>query len=251
MGKIFRGAEVTRIYVGSFNDEPVKHEEQFGSLFKKDHALLLEQLNELPSLCCMRKVNDMVKRIRLNVVHACVLGSLRAKMPVFYGGESARINLIKNLGIVFEEVKNTYHLSDGDFPNIDEFRAVLQRMDFYTFPTIDRKNLNSLQDMLSIDIPHILEHAPTASSGALGGISDKDKTEISGSLSMFSLAEEDEKKMQNHQNIKSHEILVAIIAVLIVIIGLIIASVLENHSTAFFIIEYIKNLIQNNNLNQN
>ncbi len=56
MGKIFRGAEVTRIYVGSFHEGEILHKEEFGALFNKDNSALLSQLKELPSLCCMRKV---------------------------------------------------------------------------------------------------------------------------------------------------------------------------------------------------
>ena len=67
MGKIFRGAEVTRIYVGSYSDEEIKHKEQFGSLFEKDHDALLAQLNELPGMCCMRKVS-----IYQNVMTYCI-----------------------------------------------------------------------------------------------------------------------------------------------------------------------------------
>lgn len=255
MGKIFRGAEVTRIYVGSFHDEPIQHEAEFGSLFRKDHAHLLEQLKELPSMCCMRKVNEMVKRIRLCVVHVCVLGVLRSKMPLLYGADATQARLIKNLQAVFEEVKTTYHLSDGDFPDLDEFQAVLQRMDFYSFPAIDRATLNALQDMLSSDIPRILSFAPGASSGAIGGesrIRDSSAEGVSGGLAMFTLNEEDEKTLQGHQSMgalmRSQQILAGVIAVLVVIIGLIIASVVENHVTALAIgrnlVDFIDNLME-------
>ena len=241
MGKIFRGAEVTRIYVGSYQDGEIKHKDQFGSLFEKDHEQLLLQLKELPSMCCMRKVNEMVKRIRLCVVHVCVLGVLRSKMPMLYGAENTRIQLIKNLNVVFEEVKNLYHLSEGDFPNIDEFRGVLQRMDFYTFPAIDRTSLNTLQDLLSTDIPRIISHISGPTGGGPGGKSKGEVAEgesgnsgIAG-LNIFSFETEDEKNHQNQQSIgnlmKSQQIMGGVIAVLVFIIALIIASVLDNHQT--------------------
>ena len=65
---------MTRIYVGSYKDEEIRHPEKFSALFEKDHDHLVAQLKELPSMCSMRKVNEMVKRIRLCVVHVCVLG---------------------------------------------------------------------------------------------------------------------------------------------------------------------------------
>lgn len=248
MGKIFRGAEVTRIYVGSFDDQEIVHKAEFGELFEKDHAHLLAQLKELPSMCCMRKVNEMVKRIRLCVVHACVLGLLRSKMPLFMGAEQTRAGLIKNLDKVFEEVRNLYHLSEGDFPNIDEFRGVLQRMDFYTFPAIDRAVLNQLQDMLSTDIPHILSHVSGATGGAVGGARSED--DGSGArLQMFSIDEDgengSEKGKTMSEMVQSQQIMAVVIATLVVVIGLIVASVAEDHVTAQFISRAVAQAVTN------
>ena len=77
-------------------------------------------------------------------------------MPYLWGKEFARSKLILNLEETFEHVRNTYRLAEGDFPNIEEFRAVLQRMDFYSFPLTDRRTLNVLQDILILDIPRII-----------------------------------------------------------------------------------------------
>ena len=114
MGKIFRSAEVTRVYVGSYKDHnsdlpttattatsliqnghnsdpssikpdtsstttPINNEHTI--LFKKDRDVLLSRLHDLPKACGMRKVNDMVKRIRLIVFNVCLLGYLRSQIP--------------------------------------------------------------------------------------------------------------------------------------------------------------------------
>jgi len=50
-------------------------------LFKKDRDVLMGYLKELPKQCGMRKVNEIVKRITLNMTHVCFLGCLREKMP--------------------------------------------------------------------------------------------------------------------------------------------------------------------------
>ena len=47
MGKIFHGAEVTRVYVGSFKEDLVIREEHV-ALFKKDRESLLAKLDDLP-----------------------------------------------------------------------------------------------------------------------------------------------------------------------------------------------------------
>ena len=106
----------------------------------------------------MRKVNEMVKRIRLAIVNVCVLGHLRSKMPYIFGKEYIQKKLIDDLQLVFDTVRRQYDLAEGDFPKIDEFRAALRLADFSTFPHTKREVLVSLQDMLTVDIPRIIAH---------------------------------------------------------------------------------------------
>ena len=106
----------------------------------------------------MRKVNEMVKRIRLAIVNVCVLGHLRSKMPYLYGKERIQRKLIDDMQSVFDTVRRQYDLAEGDFPKIDEFRAALRLADFSTFPHTKREVLVSLQDMLTVDIPKIIAH---------------------------------------------------------------------------------------------
>eukprot|EP01034_Spumella_vulgaris_P023201 gene23201-29397_t len=154
MGRIFKGAEVTRIYVGSFRDEPIVREEH-KPLFDKDKSVLMAHLEQLPKACSMRKINEMVKRIRLAVVHVCVVSHLKSKMPVLWGKEAKQAYLIEHLQEVFADVRRTYQLAEGDFPRLDEYKAALQLLDMSTFARIDRKTLTALQDMLLSDIPKI------------------------------------------------------------------------------------------------
>jgi hypothetical protein len=156
MGKIFRGAEVTRVYVGSFNDEPLVRPE-YAQLFEKDRRVLMEQLNELPKLCSMRKINEMVKRIRLNIVNVCVVGHLRARMPWLWGREAAQRRLLDGLDEVFLAVQHEYGLSPGDFPPVGDFRQGLQLQDFSAFPRSDRKVLQQLKQMIDRDVPKMLQ----------------------------------------------------------------------------------------------
>jgi EH domain-containing protein 1 len=155
MGRIFRGAEVTRIYVGTFHDEPLLREEH-RPLFEKDKNILLSHLHQLPKACCLRKINEMVKRVRLAVVHVCIMGYLRSQLPwLGWGKEKKQAWLIENLSKVFEEIKLKYQLADGDFPKLEEYRSALQLSDFSVFPGTDRKILHNLQDILIHDIPKL------------------------------------------------------------------------------------------------
>jgi len=101
----------------------------------------MSQLDQLPKACSMRKINEMVKRIRKLVVHVCILGHLRSKMPYLWGKDKQQINLINNLDQIFNEVKRLYHVADGDFPKIDEYKIALDLNDFYKFSLVVRKDL--------------------------------------------------------------------------------------------------------------
>jgi hypothetical protein len=140
MGKVFRGAEVSRVYVGSFHDKEIAREEHT-ALFAKDKEVLLGRLRDLPKACGMRKVNEMVKRIRLAIVNVCVLGHLRSKMPYLFNKENIQNKLIDNLEVVFDTVRRKYDLAEGDFPKLDEFKAALRLADFSTFPHTSREVL--------------------------------------------------------------------------------------------------------------
>jgi hypothetical protein len=62
-------------------------------------------LQNLPALCGMRKVNEMVKRISLNTVNVLILGTLRSKMPFLpWGAEATKRKLIENLQETYLEV---------------------------------------------------------------------------------------------------------------------------------------------------
>lgn len=164
MGRIFKGAEVTRVYVGTFADG-IAVKEEHKKLFTSDKKVLLEQLEKLPNSCCLRKINEIVKRIRLLLVHVCILGHLKSQMPRIWGKESAQKTFILNIKQIFEEVKRLYNLAEGDFPKIEEFAASLQLCDFSKFPRTDKSTLTTLQSLINDDIPKIIKYVASVDKG--------------------------------------------------------------------------------------
>lgn len=157
MGKLFSTPEVVRVYAGSFWDKPLLHND-FESMFNADEEWLLDELMRLPSVSAERKVNAMVKRIRLVKVHLCILGYLRQQMPSVWGHASARKRLLDNLEHVFETVRNQYSLSEGDMPDIHDFRERLASSfdDFRVFPVLDPKDLDILEEILIESLPAVM-----------------------------------------------------------------------------------------------
>jgi hypothetical protein len=245
VGRIFRGAEVARIYVGSFHDEPLAREEH-KTLFDKDRKVLMDQLEVLPKACSMRKVNEMVKRLRKAVVHVCIMGHLRSKMPMLWGKEKTQMRLIEQLDSVFAEVRRTYQLAEGDFPKIDEYRAALALSDMSTFPRIDRHVLNTLQDMLLKDVPKITALiAGVGSSASSGKFSrsgknlDRDEGGEGDRLpQMFKFSEGSEGGDKRGQ-----AALALVVAVAIALVAAFVASVMDDHRVLLFFSAELKRAI--------
>jgi hypothetical protein len=159
MGKLFHTPEVVRVYTGSFWDKPLLHDD-FANMFDADENWLLDELMGLPSVSAERKVNAVVKRIRLVKVHICILGYLRAQMPRWWFGRhsSVRTHLLQHLEQVFETVRNLHTLPEGDMPNVDEFRQRLVLVeDFSSFPVLDPKDLELLETILRTELPKVLK----------------------------------------------------------------------------------------------
>lgn len=257
MGRIFKGAEVARIYVGSFRDEEEKKVDntvlrpEHKNLFDKDRKALMSYLDQLPKACSMRKVNEIVKRLRRAVVHVCVTGHLKAQMPYLWGKEATQTRLIERLDSIFLEVRRTYQLAEGDFPKIDEYKAALQLLDIGTFPNIDRSVLNTLQDMLLKDVPKITalvagvgSHSSSFPAGnakqQVNGGNDEDGYNDHRLPRMFFMSDDKNK----HRTISnSTAIIIIAVALVAVIAAVIIASVFNEHKFLQEILEKFQNCI--------
>lgn len=126
-------------------------------MFGSDEFLLINELVNLPKSCAERKVNEVVKRIRIIKVHVCLLGYLKHKTPKWVGKKKAMETLINNLDDVFDDVRIKYQLSAGDFPVADEFRKSLEEIeDFSKLPFADKQTLRKLDDIIKINIPALM-----------------------------------------------------------------------------------------------
>jgi len=159
LGKVIDTPEVSRVYVGSFWDQPLANDEQ-RALFEKESDDLYTQLAQLPRGAAIRKVNDLIKRARLAKVHACILDALKKKMPAMFGKQKEQQKLIANLEDIYREVAKERNLPLGDFPDPRHMKEKLATMDFTTFKKLDKKKLDTLDAMLTQDIPELLKLVP-------------------------------------------------------------------------------------------
>ncbi|CAH9082255.1 unnamed protein product [Cuscuta europaea] len=160
LGKVLDTPEVVRVYIGSFNDKPVKEgtDHMGKDLFEKEQDDLLEDLIDIPKKACDRKINEFVKRARDAKIHAYIISHLKKEMPSLMGKSKAQKRLIKNLEDVFVEVQRQTRIPAGDFPNVEHFRKVLVRYNIEDFEKLKPKMIQAVDEMLGQDIPELLKN---------------------------------------------------------------------------------------------
>jgi len=159
LGKVINTPEVTRVYVGSFWEQPYKNRE-FARLFDAEREDLIRDLHALPRQATIRKVNELVKRARLAKVHAYLISELHNQMPAVFGKKAKQEELIRDLNQTYNFVMQKYNLSVGDFPDIKRFRERLRVCDFSKFPKLNPRLIAAADAALAEEIPKLVKMFP-------------------------------------------------------------------------------------------
>ena len=109
-------------------------------------------------------------------VHAYIISYLKKEMPSMFGKDSKKKELISKLGDTFAAIQREHQISPGDFPNLQRMQEQLQYHDFSKFHAIRPKLLDTVDQMLAVDIarlmqmiPHEEENAPPSQAIVSGG----------------------------------------------------------------------------------
>lgn len=160
LGKVLNTPEVTRVYIGSFNDKPID-EAVLGpmgkELFEKEQEDLLVDLKDIPRKACDRRINEFVKRARAAKIHAYIISHLKKEMPTMMGKAKAQQRLIDNLEEEFTKVQKEFHLPVGDFPDVQHYKEVLSGYQIDKFEKLKPKMIQAVDNMLGYDIPDLLK----------------------------------------------------------------------------------------------
>eukprot|EP00658_Telonema_sp_P-2_P025752 TRINITY_DN2037_c0_g1_i2.p1 TRINITY_DN2037_c0_g1~~TRINITY_DN2037_c0_g1_i2.p1 ORF type:complete len:330 (+),score=95.36 TRINITY_DN2037_c0_g1_i2:131-1120(+) len=173
LGKCLNTPEVVRVYVGSFWDEPIDQKGMCNAdLFEREKTDLINDLKSLPKGSALRKVNEIVKRTRLAMIHAHIIGHIRNQMPSMFGKESKQKEIIENLADIFNDVRIANNLTPGDFPHMGEFKAKLEGYNgsFKDLPGPSKSKILRVNEALEKDLPYLIKmvpgmQAPSHSSG--------------------------------------------------------------------------------------
>jgi GTPase SAR1 family protein len=160
LGKVCDTPEVTKVYVGSFWDGPLRNME-LHDLFDREQDDLYRHIEQLPLSSSVQRINDLSKRARLVKAHALLMEHLRSCMPSMWGLEEKQAELLNNLRGVFGEVSRHYGIPLGDFPKADEMRRRLQNVDFSRIRRLDLGKLRMVDELLQCGIPDLLSMIPS------------------------------------------------------------------------------------------
>lgn len=160
LGKTMSSPEVARVYVGSFWQEPLKTMDNT-DLFEMEEKDLMKDLAILPRQSAVRKINELVKRIRKVKTLAYIIAHLKQQMPSLMGKEKKQNKLIADLPNVFRNILKKYSLAPGDFPDITSFSSKLRDTKFSEFHSLSQKQIDGLDDILNKDIPSLMDELPS------------------------------------------------------------------------------------------
>lgn len=160
LGKTMTSPEVIRVYVGSFWQEPLQNMDNV-DLFQMEERELMKDLAVLPRQSAVRKINELVKRIRKVKTLAYIIGHLKSQMPTLMGKEKKQQKLINDLPNVFRTILKKYNLAAGDFPEIHSFAAKLQEAKFAEFHSLSERYIQELDQVLTVEIPQLMAELPS------------------------------------------------------------------------------------------
>ncbi|KAI5701113.1 hypothetical protein M8J76_005532 [Diaphorina citri] len=162
LGKVLNSPEVSRVYVGSFWDEPLRFDTN-RRLFEDEERDLFQDIQTLPRNSAIRKLNDLGKRARIAKVHAYIIDNLKQNMPTMFGKQSKQDELIANLPNLFEHIRKTHSVSAGDFPDVKKMQDQLKNYNFDSFSYLDPGLIDTVDKMMANDICKIMAMIPNES----------------------------------------------------------------------------------------
>lgn len=151
--------EVLRVYVGSFWDQPLKHQEN-RALLEMEEKDLLADLRSLPRNVAVRRLNEIIIRARKAKVHGLILSHLKDQFGMF-GKEKTQRKLIEKMGEQFGEIATKHKLPKSDFPKLSEFKTELAKKEVFKYPKVKKEYIATIDEVISVDLPKLMGLIPS------------------------------------------------------------------------------------------
>lgn len=163
LGRALPCPEPSRLFVSSFHMGKLRNDDN-RHLMELEAQELYEDLQTLPRMAAIKKINDIIKRARQVKVHAFIMGELynyhqlqlsvvnNKLSSLFYPVRRNRESLLDKLPQVFEKLQRRNDLNFGDFPIIRSLHERLASCDFEKKLRPLKQNLiDEVDKMLNFD----------------------------------------------------------------------------------------------------
>lgn len=152
--------EPPRVYVGSFWDKPY-NPNSFSRLFAEEKLDLLHELLEIiPQQARDKKIASLIQRAKEVLVHALIVGGIRADLPVLFGKSKAKKKAAEQLPRRYELIGASYKMNHRDFPPVQAYRSFLERYDVAKFPSLQKPEkaglIRGIQELIDTILPSML-----------------------------------------------------------------------------------------------
>jgi len=77
-----------------------------------------------------------------------------------FGKDTKKKELLNGLGSIYTSLQQQHQISAGDFPNLQRMQEQLQYHDFSKFPALKPKLLETVDQMLAVDIARLMTMVP-------------------------------------------------------------------------------------------
>ena len=81
-------------------------------------------------------------------------------MPSLFGKNSKKEELITNLAHLFNSIHKARQVPEGDFPSVKRMQELLPEYDFTKFPKLNQSLVDTVEQMLAVDISRIMKMLP-------------------------------------------------------------------------------------------
>ena len=180
LGRALPSAGVVTGYLCCLGTPVEQQSSQRQALLDRDRTLLSNDLSLLVKDAPVRKVNRLIKRVRLLKVQSLLLAYMKEQMPLLMGRKKKQQGLVEQLDAVYEAVHIRsvtdcvdhpscnrpcvcvcrHDVSLGDFPDKSKFRRYLQEVDLGEVKTLKRGMLESLDMILNVEAPRLFQLLP-------------------------------------------------------------------------------------------
>ena len=82
-------------------------------------------------------------------------------MPLFFGRNEKKQELIANLDKLFEKLHKDRDIPQGDFPEVERMREQFQNVDFADLPKMNNEHITALNDILRHDLTELVSEINT------------------------------------------------------------------------------------------